>query len=114
MLYQEAVVWKRLDHPNIVPLLGITSTPLQLVSVWMSGGDLTEHITEHPDVNRLGLVGISSVVFDPRLIPTTSYMMLLKASASSTPATSFTVISRGYVIVPGPVFQRVNSVPTPV
>lgn len=31
-LYQEAVMWKRLAHPNIVSLLGITSAPLQLIS----------------------------------------------------------------------------------
>ena len=51
-----AVVWKHLEHPNIVPLLGINTDPLQLVSYWMSGGDLTEYIMNHPDANRLSLV----------------------------------------------------------
>lgn len=50
-------MWKRLAHPNIVPLLGITSTPLQLISEWMPGGDLTEYIKKNPDVDRLDLVG---------------------------------------------------------
>lgn len=57
------MVWKRLTHPNIVPLLGITPTPLQLVSEWMTGGSLMEYIKKNPDTDRLGLVGIPLVVF---------------------------------------------------
>ena len=56
MFYRGAVVWKHLDHPNIVPLLGVTSTPLQLISEWMTGGNLTEYIGKHPDTDRLGIV----------------------------------------------------------
>ena len=52
-------MWKRLVHPNIVPFRGITVTPLQLISDWMSGGDLTGYINQHPGVDRLGLVGFS-------------------------------------------------------
>jgi len=66
-LYQEAVVWKRLTHPNIVPLLGITPTPLQLVSEWMTGGSLAEYIKKNPDTDRLGLVGTPLVMFTLRL-----------------------------------------------
>ncbi|KAF9789363.1 kinase-like protein [Thelephora terrestris] len=55
-LCKEAVMWKHLEHNNIVPFLGITMEPFQLVSEWMSGGNLSEHIREHPDANRLGLV----------------------------------------------------------
>ncbi|KAF9644868.1 kinase-like protein [Thelephora ganbajun] len=54
--YQEAVLWKRLEHKNIVPLLGITSTPLQLISGWMPGGDLTGYIKRYPDADRLSLL----------------------------------------------------------
>ena len=50
-------MWKRLTHPNILPLLGVTITPFQLVSNWMSGGDLPEYIKKYPDADRLGLVG---------------------------------------------------------
>jgi len=53
-------MWKRLAHPNIVHLLGITIAPLQLISNWMSGGDLSEYIKKHPDTDRLGLVGVPS------------------------------------------------------
>ena len=55
-------MWKCLDHKNIVPLLGITESPLQLISEWMPGGHLTEYIGDHPDANRLGLVGPSLYV----------------------------------------------------
>jgi serine/threonine protein kinase len=58
-----------LKHKNIVSLLGITPTPLQLISDWMPGGDLTEYIRKHPDVDRLDLVGVLLVVFD---LPLTS------------------------------------------
>lgn len=59
--YEEAVSWKRLEHPNIVPLLGITitSSPHQLVSGWISGGNLTEYIKNNSAVDQLGLVGAS-------------------------------------------------------
>lgn len=50
-------MWKRLKHPNIVPLLGATTATLQLVSVCMPGGGLLGYIETHPSVDRLGFVG---------------------------------------------------------
>ncbi|KAF9643182.1 hypothetical protein BDM02DRAFT_1694073 [Thelephora ganbajun] len=35
--HQVAVTWKRLTHRNIVPLLGVTIDPLQLIGAWISG-----------------------------------------------------------------------------
>ena len=58
---QEAVMWKHLTHPNILPLLGVTISPLQLVSDWMPGGDLPGYIEEHPNADRVGLVGDPSL-----------------------------------------------------
>ncbi|KAF9789353.1 kinase-like domain-containing protein [Thelephora terrestris] len=53
----EAVTWKRVTHPNIVPLLGVTISPrFQLISDYMSGGDLPEYIKQHSDADRLGLL----------------------------------------------------------
>lgn len=66
---QEAVMWKRLADPNILPLLGVTLTPLQLISDWMPGGDLPEYIKKHPDADRLDLVGIPSIVFVTHSLP---------------------------------------------
>ena len=54
--HQVTVAWKHLTHPNIVPLLGVTIDPPQLISDWMPGGDLTEYIASHPDTDRMGLV----------------------------------------------------------
>jgi hypothetical protein len=62
-------VWKRLTHPNILPLLGITVAPLQLISDWMSAGDLPGYIKKNPGVDRLELVGVRRVVITPRLLP---------------------------------------------
>lgn len=79
--YQEAVTWKRMAHPNIVPLLGVIIYPrLQLISEWMSGGDLPDYVKQNPDADRLGLVGATS----SRLLyanPATSYPMPSKASS---------------------------------
>ena len=63
MFYREAVVWKRLRHKNIVPLLGITPNPPQFISEWMGGGGLTEYIKKFPDTYLLNLVNIPVVAF---------------------------------------------------
>ena len=80
-------MWKRLEHHNIVPLLGITPTPLQLISKWMPGGDLTEYIKKNPDADRLGLVNSPAVVLNPVLTLVISYAISLKAFTFFTPAT---------------------------
>jgi len=56
---REAIVWKRLNHPNIVPFKGVTLNPLQLISEWMPHGELREYIKENQYMNRVGLVGSS-------------------------------------------------------
>lgn len=53
---QEIVTWRRLSHPNIVPLLGATATPLQSVSAWISGGELPTYLSTHPYADRPGLL----------------------------------------------------------
>ena len=55
--------------PHILPLLGTIINPSQLVSNWMSGGDLPGYIKETPEAGRLRLVGIRPVMFFPRLLP---------------------------------------------
>ena len=54
--HQATVVWKHSTHPNIVPFLGVTTTPFQLVSDWMPGGNLMEYIENHPNSDRQGFV----------------------------------------------------------
>ena len=53
--FGEAVVWKRLRHPNVVPFLGATA-PLQLVSEWMPNGTLTEYVNTNPGADRISPV----------------------------------------------------------
>lgn len=60
-------MWKHLKHRNVLTLLGVTIIPLQLISNWMPGGDLSEYIKKHPGAERLGLVGIPVAAFITRL-----------------------------------------------
>jgi serine/threonine protein kinase len=77
MFHREAVTWKHLNHPNIVPFLGATLDPLQLVSAWMPGGSLTEYINEHPEKSRLALVRFVLLHwFSPS--PLVSYLISLR------------------------------------
>jgi len=61
-------MWKHLTHPNIVPLRGVTIDRFQLISDWMSCGDLPDYIGGNPNANRLRLVGVPPVVFIPCLL----------------------------------------------
>ena len=54
---QVAVTSKHLSHANIVPILGATIEPYELISDWMPGGDLPGYIANNPDADRLSLVG---------------------------------------------------------
>jgi len=55
---KEVVGWKTLRHPNVLPLLGVTTTNdrLVMVSEWMTNGNITEFLKKNPDVDRLELV----------------------------------------------------------
>jgi serine/threonine protein kinase len=64
-----AVMSKYLEHPNIVPFLGVTIDPLELISDWMPGGDLPGYIANHPNVDRLSLVGVPYNPLCKTLIP---------------------------------------------
>ena len=86
---KEVVVWKRLTHPNVLPLLAITVTPCQLISNWVSGGNLLEFVKKRPDADKLSLVGDPFLVIVQRVTsrnPVTSCPTSLKASATSIPA----------------------------
>ena len=57
-LFQEIVIWRRLSHPNALPVLGVSPKlfPLCVVTEWIVNGNIADFISEHPDVNRLRLV----------------------------------------------------------
>ncbi|KAF8869494.1 kinase-like domain-containing protein, partial [Mucidula mucida] len=56
-LCHEALVWRQLRHPNILPFLGVNnqlSPPsFCLVSKWMANGNINEFLTKHPSHDRL-------------------------------------------------------------
>ena len=53
-------MWKALNHPNVVPLLGILENRSRLkfamVSEWMVNGTLNQFVKAHWDANRFKLV----------------------------------------------------------
>ena len=61
-------MWKYLKHPNILPLLGATISPPQLISVFMPAGDMSKYIEENPNADRIGLVGVHPAV-PPAIVP---------------------------------------------
>ncbi|KAK0231912.1 kinase-like domain-containing protein [Armillaria nabsnona] len=54
---QEALVWRQLRHPNVLPFLGVSKelfTPRYcLISPWMVNGDVMSYLEAHPDHDRL-------------------------------------------------------------
>ena len=96
-------MWKHLHHQNIVPLLGVTSPPLHLISEWMPDVELTIHIEKHPNTDRLCLVGIHLIPFDPAFTLGISYLVLLKLFNFSTLEISFMVTSKVYVVLLNPI-----------
>jgi len=55
------VGWKFLDHQNVLPLLGVTTTGdrLVMVSEWMVNGNINEFLKTNVNADRLGLVCFS-------------------------------------------------------
>ena len=55
-------MWKALDHPNVLPLLGVemTGTQFAMVSEWMTNGNITRFVKAHWEANRFELVRPSS------------------------------------------------------
>ena len=51
-------MWKALDHPNVLPLLGVmmSETQFTMVSRWMPNGNINEFVKKYPDANRFELV----------------------------------------------------------
>ncbi|ESK91273.1 kinase-like protein [Moniliophthora roreri MCA 2997] len=54
---KEAMVWTRLRHPNILPLLGVNVTEFLpafcFISPWMEHGDIICYLKRNPDHDRL-------------------------------------------------------------
>ncbi|KAF9791125.1 kinase-like domain-containing protein [Thelephora terrestris] len=56
---KEAITWKTLRHPNVLPLIGVTMTEVKfaMISDWMANGNLNEFVEANPDADRLKLLG---------------------------------------------------------
>ena len=52
-------MWKFLQHPNILPLVGVMMSEARfaMVSGWMANGNINEFIKANPEADRLELVG---------------------------------------------------------
>jgi len=62
-LFQEIIIWRRLSHPNVLPVLGVSLElfPLCIITEWMVDGNIVDFTSEHPEVNPLRLVRPISV-----------------------------------------------------
>ena len=56
---KEAVIWRHLRHPNILPLIGVAvgHERCLMVSNWMENGTINKFIEKNRDANRMNLVG---------------------------------------------------------
>ncbi|KIK68732.1 hypothetical protein GYMLUDRAFT_153912, partial [Collybiopsis luxurians FD-317 M1] len=58
--HNEALVWRQLHHPNILPLLGVNtqlfSPSFCLVSPWMENRDIITYLKQNPGHNLLSVL----------------------------------------------------------
>ncbi|KAF9643669.1 kinase-like protein, partial [Thelephora ganbajun] len=55
---REVITWKNLNHPNVLPLLGVDTcvSPLSAISAWMEYGSLREYLGCFPNAPRSKLL----------------------------------------------------------
>ncbi|KDQ06380.1 hypothetical protein BOTBODRAFT_121574, partial [Botryobasidium botryosum FD-172 SS1] len=55
---REVAVWKRLDHPHVLPLLGLYThgSYTYMVSPWMDNGDALSYVQKNPQVDSFKLL----------------------------------------------------------
>ncbi|CAE6438652.1 unnamed protein product [Rhizoctonia solani] len=57
---KELSVWRKLDHPNVLKLLGIcalgSSREIGMVSEWMPNENVTQYILKHREADRIQLI----------------------------------------------------------
>ncbi|KAJ6479385.1 kinase-like domain-containing protein [Mycena vulgaris] len=65
--YHEALIWRQLSHPNLLPFFGLyhleeTKTRLCLISPWMENGDITRYLKNNSVLDAgLGLEHLHSL-----------------------------------------------------
>ncbi|KAJ3993837.1 kinase-like domain-containing protein [Lentinula boryana] len=54
---KEALVWKQLDHPNVLPFIGVNealfSPSYCFISPWMENGSIMAYLEKHPERDRM-------------------------------------------------------------
>ncbi len=62
----EALVWRNLNHPSILPFLGVNkqlfAPSFCLISPWMQYGNIMSFLTDHPEHDRLIAVRTSGIL----------------------------------------------------
>lgn len=60
---REVIAWRHLQHPNILPFIGVNVErhKLAMVSEWMDHGNINEFLRNHKEVNRVRLVSDRTV-----------------------------------------------------
>ena len=55
------MTWKTLQHPKVLPLIGVTMSDAQFVMVsdWMVNGNINDFVKTNPNANRIELVSCS-------------------------------------------------------
>ncbi|KAE9390009.1 kinase-like protein, partial [Gymnopus androsaceus JB14] len=57
---KEVLVWSQLDHPNVLPFLGINIDLFPgrfcLVSPWCSNGSIMNYLSMHPEADKMEIV----------------------------------------------------------
>ena len=59
-LCKEVLLWKRLNHPNVLPFYGASMSDNRfcMVSPWMDSGNIIGYSRKNPEANRLRLVSL--------------------------------------------------------
>lgn len=54
---RELYLWSKLQHPNIIPLMGLTMFRgrIAMISEWMDNGSLMSFVRMKPDIDRISL-----------------------------------------------------------
>jgi len=52
VLCKEVIIWATLNHPNVVPFIGVTATPRfpSLITQWMAFGNIRSFSMKRPDL----------------------------------------------------------------
>jgi len=93
---KEIVGWKWLQHENLLPFLGVTTTPspFSMVSPWMENGNIISFLKTTPDQNPFSLVGVLYFRFGNTDLWNSLWMWPM-AYYTYTNMTSSTVTSKG-------------------